>query len=88
MSSNQPVTPPTVADVVAALLKMDQSLPVLVSTGFDGSTEHSSLFSVEVNHAYPEGDGNIWISMDENDVNGPDFRKYWPEAIKAVTITA
>lgn len=88
MTSRQPVTPPTVADVVAALLKMDQTLPVLVSTNFDNDTALSSFFDISVNHAYPEGSGNIWELMDDNDVNGPDFKHDWPDAIKAVTIMA
>lgn len=88
MSTIQPAKPPTVGEVVAALLKFDQSLPVLVSTHYDNDTEHSSRIFIEVSHAEPEGDGDIWRLIADNDVSDPNFKQDYPEAIKAVTITA
>lgn len=88
MNSNTPAPLITVAEVVASLLKMDQTLPVLVSTGYDNDTEHSSSFGIAVSYAEPQYDGDIWTLLSDSDAADPDFKNDYPDAIKAVTITA
>lgn len=58
--SQTPKTPPTVGEIILALQQFDPELPVLVSTGYDNDTLHTSDFGVGTGYFHPEGDGNIW----------------------------
>lgn len=63
LGQDVPATPPTVAEVITALQRFDPELPVLVSTGYDNDTEHTSEFAVCLGDFHPEGDGNIWAMV-------------------------
>lgn len=79
-----PATPPTVAEVIAALQTFDPNLPVLVSTGYDNDTEHTSEFAIRLGDFHPEGDGDIWAMAPE--LTEPDDIPY-DNQIRAVMIS-
>lgn len=73
-----PATPPTVGEIVDALSKLDQSLPLLVSVHYDNDNALSSDVTLQVTAARPIGDGDFW-DMDGD--TPPD-----PDAIRAAVL--
>jgi hypothetical protein len=59
-----PQTPPTVGEIVEALLKQDQSLPLVVSTHYDNDVGHSSNVGLSIELIYPAGEGSFWNLQD------------------------
>ena len=74
-----PETPPTVGEIVAALLELDQDLPLVVSTHYDNDMAYSSSVGLTEAMILPIGDKNFWDSQDQT---SPD-----PDSIKAVVLT-
>jgi hypothetical protein len=74
-----PQTPPTVGEIVEALLKQDQSLPLVVSTHYDNDVGHSSSVGLSVELIYPAGEGSFW--------NLQDISSPTPGSIRAVVLT-
>jgi len=77
--SSVPVPPPTVGEIVEALLKLDQSLPLVVSTHYDNDTGHSSDMSLTTGPISYTGINHYW---DVDDVSSPN-----PGAITAAILT-
>lgn len=71
-------TPPTVGEIVAALTKLDQNLPFVVSTHYDNDTSHSADISLSVVPIY-HVEGSIW---DMDDASSP-----LPDSIMAAVLT-
>jgi hypothetical protein len=61
---SQPQTPPTVGEIVEALLKLDQSLPLVVSTHYDNDVAHSSDVELTLELISPIGEKSFWDTQD------------------------
>ena len=66
-----PHTPPTVGEIVEALQKLDQELPLVVSTHYDNDDALSSVVSLQIELINPTGDGDFWDMIDAS-VGNPD----------------
>lgn len=82
-----PERPPTVGEIVAALLTLDQSLPLVVSTGYDNDSALSSGVGIQIDAIKPEGDGNIWVQVPAGSFSqDPSHPDYDPSVITSVLI--
>jgi hypothetical protein len=68
-----------VGDIVEALLKLDQSLPLVVSTHYDNDIGHSSNVCLSDELIYPVGEKDFWSLQD---ISSPT-----PGSIRAVALT-
>lgn len=60
-----PAMPPTVGEIVAALLKLDQSLPLVVSTHYDNDVGYSSGVQLSLGLISPVGEEDFWDVQDD-----------------------
>ena len=68
MTTVQPSTPPTVAQLIKALETHDPNMPVVVSTHYDNGIGLGSDLTVYSAHVQPVYDGSFWGEYDPLEV--------------------